>query len=265
MTKKLLCIVLIFALTCVFVSCGHTHSFGEWETVKEATLSMVGMKTQSCACGETKTEEIPKLASATISTAELISIVDDMKDSMSSITRFKIAYYEKVGTEFYLNEVSVVNDGNFKCVYLKNDIGDVVEQWYGKVAGSYKNIVIITDGPNMMYQENDAYVTSISDSEFNVMINRFSNRFLEIFRYFNVVTESFDNSLLKCTGKNINGKTIYTIDCSDAGENTILTLEVVDNLPVKCSVLTEDEIFAYIENEYDITITMPSTENIPIR
>lgn len=37
----------------------HTHSFGEWETVAEATCGNNGEMKHSCACGEIETKEIP--------------------------------------------------------------------------------------------------------------------------------------------------------------------------------------------------------------
>ncbi|MBQ3211743.1 MAG: hypothetical protein IJB09_09640 [Oscillospiraceae bacterium] len=38
----------------------HTHEFGEWEVTKEATCVTTGVRTKTCACGETQTEEILK-------------------------------------------------------------------------------------------------------------------------------------------------------------------------------------------------------------
>lgn len=39
----------------------HTHSFGEWIIVKEATLTEEGLKEKVCECGEKATESIEKL------------------------------------------------------------------------------------------------------------------------------------------------------------------------------------------------------------
>ena len=55
---------------CVYVDgvceCGakenvHTHAFGEWEVVKEATEQEEGLKERTCECGEKQTEKIEKL------------------------------------------------------------------------------------------------------------------------------------------------------------------------------------------------------------
>ena len=36
----------------------HTHSFGEWTTVKEATETEDGLKERYCDCGEKETQDI---------------------------------------------------------------------------------------------------------------------------------------------------------------------------------------------------------------
>lgn len=38
----------------------HEHSFGAWETTKEATCVTTGSRTRTCECGETETEELMK-------------------------------------------------------------------------------------------------------------------------------------------------------------------------------------------------------------
>ena len=66
MAKKLLLIVtLSFILICMFASCdlinSHTHSFGEWETVKTATCMESGINERYCECGEKQTQSIGAL------------------------------------------------------------------------------------------------------------------------------------------------------------------------------------------------------------
>lgn len=62
MKKKILCaIALMFALVFALASCGgtaHTHSFGEWETVKSATATTKGVEERICECGEKETRDI---------------------------------------------------------------------------------------------------------------------------------------------------------------------------------------------------------------
>lgn len=62
MAKKLLCvIVLMVALVCVLASCGHEHSWGEWQTTKEATCTAEGSRIRNCTdekCDESEIETI---------------------------------------------------------------------------------------------------------------------------------------------------------------------------------------------------------------
>ena len=62
--KKLLCFVIILAISCAFVSCkdvtdgDHTHEYSEWETLKAASCTEAGERTRSCDCGDKQTESI---------------------------------------------------------------------------------------------------------------------------------------------------------------------------------------------------------------
>ena len=49
-----------------FTSCDlfHKHSFGEWVVTTEPTCTATGVKTKTCECGETETEEIAMIAHA---------------------------------------------------------------------------------------------------------------------------------------------------------------------------------------------------------
>ena len=62
--KKLFAFILVFlaALLCVACQEEHTHEFGEWVVVKEATEAEEGSKERTCECGEKQTEKIDKLA-----------------------------------------------------------------------------------------------------------------------------------------------------------------------------------------------------------
>ncbi len=58
--KKTICIILtLLLLTSVWVLCAcHEHQFGEWSVTKEPTCTQDGEKTQTCECGEKKTQTI---------------------------------------------------------------------------------------------------------------------------------------------------------------------------------------------------------------
>ena len=59
--KKFL-LVLMFLCALLAVACKHTHEFGEWVVVKEATEVEEGLKERTCECGEKESQKIDKLA-----------------------------------------------------------------------------------------------------------------------------------------------------------------------------------------------------------
>ena len=60
--KKILSFLLVLTLGLVFIGCTHTHEFGEWVVVKEATEAEEGLKERTCECGEKESQTIDKLA-----------------------------------------------------------------------------------------------------------------------------------------------------------------------------------------------------------
>ena len=62
--KKILSFLLILSFVLVLVGCDHTHAYGEWVVVKEATELEEGLKERVCSCGEKETETIEKLVHA---------------------------------------------------------------------------------------------------------------------------------------------------------------------------------------------------------
>ena len=59
--KKILSFLLILSFVLILVGCEHTHAYGEWVVVKEATELEEGLKERVCSCGEKETETIEKL------------------------------------------------------------------------------------------------------------------------------------------------------------------------------------------------------------
>ena len=53
-------ILALLSTLLIVTLCTHTHEFGDWETVTEATCSETGVKKRYCECGETETEAIAK-------------------------------------------------------------------------------------------------------------------------------------------------------------------------------------------------------------
>ena len=62
--KKILSFLLILSFVFILVGCEHTHAYGEWVVVKEATELEEGLKERVCSCGEKETETIEKLEHA---------------------------------------------------------------------------------------------------------------------------------------------------------------------------------------------------------
>ena len=62
--KKILSFLLILSFGLILVGCEHTHAYGEWVVVKEATELEEGLKERVCSCGEKETETIEKLEHA---------------------------------------------------------------------------------------------------------------------------------------------------------------------------------------------------------
>ena len=59
--KRLITILFILILSALaLASCEHTHEFGDWETITDATCSETGIKKRTCECGEAETSEITK-------------------------------------------------------------------------------------------------------------------------------------------------------------------------------------------------------------
>lgn len=70
MLKNSLCIIaLMLTFICMFASCDnntdgdannptHSHSYGEWVIVKNATCNEEGMKERTCSCGKKETDTI---------------------------------------------------------------------------------------------------------------------------------------------------------------------------------------------------------------
>ena len=56
--KRIACLVLVVVLLMSLVACGHTHAFGQWSTVSDATCTKEGAKERVCECGEKETETI---------------------------------------------------------------------------------------------------------------------------------------------------------------------------------------------------------------
>ena len=58
MKRVLLLTTILLVMLSVLASCGHTHEFSEWETIKDATCTENGEKVRYCSCGEEQIKAI---------------------------------------------------------------------------------------------------------------------------------------------------------------------------------------------------------------
>jgi len=190
MGKKILCVMLlIFALLLAFVACdsgsngddtlddstpsAHTHTFGEWETVKAATCTADGSKERYCDCGEKQTATIAQIAhnfsewgvvkeaTATEKGSEERSCACGKKETR------EIPVKEIVNTEEvqFNNACSLIAEGKFEQAYeLLNGIKNYAPA-KKKLANFFyapmcvmngKRVILSGVGPQMKY-ENTVY------------------------------------------------------------------------------------------------------------
>lgn len=97
-TLVLLCLL---SLVLVLAACGkgdagHTHAFGEWETVKEATVSEDGLKQRVCTCGDKETQAIPH---EDVAFAKAVSLIEEKKYAEAYDILTQIKGYADADTE----------------------------------------------------------------------------------------------------------------------------------------------------------------------
>ena len=83
-TELILLLILVTVLAAALISCGHTHVFEGWRTTTEPTCTATGVRTGTCACGQTATEPIP--ATGHGKTAQRIAAEPDCTNDGSLVT-----------------------------------------------------------------------------------------------------------------------------------------------------------------------------------
>ena len=141
--------------SCGDVAADHTHKYGKWTVVKEATEEEEGLKERVCACGDKQTEAIAKIDTSIKWAHE--GRVTPLKEGFNSLDNQNAngaidaeGYYEIAGQKiktknvyksFYQSEI-----GNEKLNYLKNTWTYNSEVYTNMVDGlvendKYSNIV----------------------------------------------------------------------------------------------------------------------------
>ena len=71
MKRLFFALIFISAMIITLSACGHEHSYGEWETKKEATCTEEGQKERTCECGEKETASIKKVEHTAVTISEI--------------------------------------------------------------------------------------------------------------------------------------------------------------------------------------------------
>ena len=98
-----------YPVLAVFAAC--THSYGDWEIVKEATTQEAGLKRKVCsACGDETTERIPIIISLPGGGSAKSPYLISNKDDLAYIIKIggEGAYY-KLTSDIYINDISKIN------------------------------------------------------------------------------------------------------------------------------------------------------------
>ena len=121
--KKLVLLTICITVLLILVSCDmgniHTHAYGEWETIKEATCTEDGQRARSCSCGESETEVISakghteETVEGTPATCTESGLTEGKKCSACGEVLVKQETVTALGHDFYYHEQTDKN-GNEK-------------------------------------------------------------------------------------------------------------------------------------------------------
>lgn len=109
----------------------HTHSFGDWEVIKEATLTETGLKERSCRCGEKETEIIPVLSDLVVNGVKLALRADGQSYVVVGVTGMHAqidipAAYEGLPV-VEIGEYGLANHWYMESVYIPSSIRAISE------------------------------------------------------------------------------------------------------------------------------------------
>ena len=203
-----------------------------------------------------------------ISLSDFKIIVETQKTRLAAKKRVQVIYYEPLGKSYYTEQYTVINDSNSKSAYIKSDAyGSVFEEWYALSSGNYYKLVKKTGASSDSYVNDEAYKNLLSKHSFNAAIDDVKNQCLTAFEWFDYAFSNFDSSSIKCTAETVDGITIYTMDCSKPDNHTTVTLEVANNLPIKCSFnqWNEEGVNFYTFEYENIEIPLPTFSDFPTK
>ncbi len=97
----------------------HSHSYGSWTVVKNATCTATGTRTRSCSCGDKETETIPMLAHSYVD-----GICKDCGKENFSHTLTVINGLQ-IDQSYYCSEKVITYKANDKC-YMADHSGKIL-------------------------------------------------------------------------------------------------------------------------------------------
>ena len=108
--KKLVLLTICITVLLILVSCDigniHTHAYGEWETIKEATCTEDGQRVRSCSCGESEKEVISakghteETVEGTSATCTASGLTEGKKCSVCGEVLVKQETVKRIGHQF---------------------------------------------------------------------------------------------------------------------------------------------------------------------
>ena len=240
MAKKILSIVLlVISLVCVFTSCGddkHTHSYGEWKTVKEPTASEKGSEERVCGCGEKETRDIPKIETKSISALECYNEITNYLNETKKLSSISVVEGNNVYT--------IYSDGEKTLLYRtygKYDEGRT-ESWRGKVGSEYVAAFHYTDEDG----SSEKYYEVISKSEFDDTVEDYMH---DIFDPAEDVLKCTERDGAECLKTTAGKKITYVVKYPDKeGDMQTATLETNNGVITKADEATYST---------DVAVAMP--------
>lgn len=203
-----------------------------------------------------------------ISLSDFKIIVETQKTRLTTKKRVQATFYEPLGKSYATNQITVIDDGNLKSAYTNYSFYENAhEEWYAPSSGNYYKLVKKTGANSDSNVKDEAYKNLLSKHSFNAAIDEVKNQYLTAFEWFDYAFSNFDSSSIKCTAETVDGITIYTIDCSKPDNHTTVTLEVANNLPIKCSMnqWNEEGVNFWTFEYENIEVSLPTFSDFPTK
>ena len=290
MAKKILCIiVLMLTFVCILTSCKsddsnndttttHTHSYGEWETVKAATCTSEGSKERYCSCGEKQTASI-SMTEHTYGEWEIVKEATYAEkgskvrkcscgNTETRDIQKKVAETKTLSASECLNELNTVylnsfsqktvwfeedgwiyaryNDGTEDYAFFASEKDGVEKnKWYGKIDETYYYLEKKTTS-----SETTKTYKIISELEMISMLKNAGDGFQYLEYAISLIEEASSFNCKKTTDAS---GTVYEINMIVDGGSEKISISVVDGL----ITVYDHEDYTIATYSYDKTIVMP--------